>query len=79
MANTHTIESRLNRAAGQVHAVGRMIDEGRACEDVIPQFQAAKAALEGAFSLYLEESAATCAKHKDTKTLTKLIGQLTRL
>lgn len=37
--------SRLNRAKGQIEAVGRMIEEGKYCIDIITQVRAARAAL----------------------------------
>ena len=37
--------NRLNRIAGQVRGVARMVDEERYCVDVLTQVQAARAAL----------------------------------
>lgn len=52
--------SRLNRIAGQVGGVARMIDDGRYCIDVLTQIQAARSALAKVESQVLKDHAATC-------------------
>jgi DNA-binding FrmR family transcriptional regulator len=52
--------SRLNRAAGQLHAVARMIEGGRGCSEVIPQFVAARRALDKAGFKVIESALRTC-------------------
>ena len=42
------VRKRLRRAAGQVQAVERMLDQGRECRDVVMQISAATRALEQA-------------------------------
>jgi DNA-binding FrmR family transcriptional regulator len=42
------VRKRLRRAAGQVAAVERMLDEGRDCKEVVNQLSAATRALEQA-------------------------------
>ena len=42
------VRKRLHRAAGQVQAVERMLDEGRECRDIVTQLSAASKALEQA-------------------------------
>lgn len=37
--------SRLNRAIGQLEAVGRMIEQGRYCVDILTQLRAARSAV----------------------------------
>ncbi len=51
---------RLNRVAGQVSGVARMIDEGRYCMDVLNQIQAVKAALGKVEDQVLRDHAASC-------------------
>ena len=55
-----SIASRLNRASGQVQGIGRMIDEGRYCVDVIRQIRAAKSALSALEGVVLERHLQTC-------------------
>ena len=43
--NKPKLLNRLNRIEGQVRGVGRMIEEGRYCIDVLTQLQAVRAAL----------------------------------
>jgi DNA-binding FrmR family transcriptional regulator len=42
------VRKRLHRAAGQVQAVERMLDEGRECREIVTQLSAASKALEQA-------------------------------
>ena len=42
------VRKRLRRAAGQVAAVERMLDEGRDCKEIVTQLSAATRALEQA-------------------------------
>ncbi len=42
------VRKRLRRAAGQVAAVARMLDDGRDCREVVTQLSAATRALEQA-------------------------------
>lgn len=42
------VRKRLRRAAGQVQAIDRMLEEGRECRDVVMQISAATKALEQA-------------------------------
>ncbi|WP_055683893.1 metal-sensitive transcriptional regulator [Jannaschia rubra] len=51
---------RLNRIAGQVQGVARMVAEGRYCMDILNQVQAVKAALAKAEAEILRDHAATC-------------------
>ncbi|MGR8920860.1 MAG: metal-sensitive transcriptional regulator [Gammaproteobacteria bacterium] len=54
------VAARLNRAAGQVGGIQRMIDEDRYCVDVLLQIAAARAALAKAGKLLLESHIRTC-------------------
>ena len=51
---------RLNRIAGQVGGVARMLEEGRYCIDVLTQIRAVKAALARVEDMVLQDHAATC-------------------
>ena len=54
--------ARLNRIAGQVTGVARMVAEDRYCMDVLTQVQAIKAALARAEAEILRDHAATCVR-----------------
>ena len=63
MATTPSPKStvnRLNRIAGQVQGVARMIEQDRYCIDVLAQLQAVKSALARAESEILKRHAAGC-------------------
>ena len=51
---------RLNRIEGQVRGIGRMIEEGRYCIDILQQTQAIKSALAKVEDAILKDHAATC-------------------
>jgi DNA-binding FrmR family transcriptional regulator len=40
------IKARVNRIAGQVSGIGRMVDEGRYCIDILNQISAVRSALD---------------------------------
>ncbi|MEM8696724.1 MAG: metal-sensitive transcriptional regulator [Pseudomonadota bacterium] len=52
--------NRLNRIAGQVRGVARMVEEDRYCIDILTQLQAIKAALGRAETEILKDHAACC-------------------
>jgi DNA-binding FrmR family transcriptional regulator len=58
---THTEnKARLARIEGQVKAVGRMIDNGEYCIDIITQIQAARSALQSVSKNILEKHLKHC-------------------
>jgi DNA-binding FrmR family transcriptional regulator len=59
------VRKRLHRAAGQVQAVERMLDEGRECRDVITQLSAATKALEQAGLRLVASGLTYCVEHPD--------------
>lgn len=52
--DTENLHRRLKKAAGQVSAIDRMIDEDVPCEDVLALINAAKSALHKAGQMVLE-------------------------
>ena len=53
---------RLNRIAGQVQGISRMVAEDRYCIDILTQLQAVKSALARAEAEILRDHAAHCVK-----------------
>ena len=51
---------RLNRIAGQVNGIARMIEDDRYCMDILHQMQAVKSALAKVESQVLKDHAACC-------------------
>lgn len=52
--------NRLNRIAGQVRGVAKMIEDDRYCMDILHQIQAIKSALAKVESQVLKDHAACC-------------------
>ena len=67
------ISLRLKRVQGQIAGIAKMIDEKQDCEKVIIQFQAAKEALNSAFSELLNQSLEQCLNQKNYKNIKKII------
>ena len=53
-------KQRLARIEGQVRAIGRMIDDGEYCIDIITQIQAARSALQSVSKIILEKHLKHC-------------------
>lgn len=54
------IKDQVRRTEGQVASLGRMIDEGRDCSEVLQQIVAARASLSKLGTLLLEAEAEGC-------------------
>ena len=59
-ANTDAKINRLNRIAGQVNGVAKMIEDDRYCMDILHQIQAIKSALAKVETQVLKDHAACC-------------------
>lgn len=61
MSDRRTLKvNRLNRIAGQVRGIARMVEEDRYCIDILNQVEAVKAALSKAENEILKDHAACC-------------------
>jgi CsoR family transcriptional regulator, copper-sensing transcriptional repressor len=56
---------RLNRIAGQVSGIQRMVEEERACGDILQQVVAVRAALDQLGIVLLTEHLQTCVLHQN--------------
>lgn len=72
------IVNRLKRVNGQIQSLIRMIESERDCEKVIIQFQASKAALEGAYAEMIKQSFSHCFDGDLDKKTYRLIKLLTK-
>lgn len=61
--NAQAVCAALNRIAGQARGVGRMVEEGRYCIEVLHQLRAVKAALARVETQVLKAHAACCVEH----------------
>lgn len=72
------LEARLKRIIGQINGIIKMMNEEKDCEKVIIQFQAAKAALDSAFSEALNENLEKCITNNDPEKMQKIIKLLSK-
>jgi len=54
------LKNRLNRIAGQLNGIGRMLEENRYCGDILTQVAAAESALQAFGYLILQDHMETC-------------------
>lgn len=59
------VRNRLRRAAGQLHAVERMLEEGRDCRELVTQLSAARGALDQARMRLVASSLTYCLEQPD--------------
>jgi DNA-binding FrmR family transcriptional regulator len=78
-----SVRDRLRRAEGQVAGAVRMIDEGRACEDVVTQLMAARAAIDHAAAAlvadHVDECVATLSRPRARTKVRDAVALFTRL
>lgn len=55
-----TLRSRMNRIAGQVAGIQRMLDDNRYCGDILTQIAAVESALQSVGYLVLQEHMRSC-------------------
>ncbi|MGE3268481.1 MAG: metal-sensitive transcriptional regulator [Chloroflexota bacterium] len=77
------IKGRLARIEGQVRGIQKMIDEGRACDDILTQVLAARTALERTageiVGAYIDECMAESSPDEAKSRLTRTVKLLTRV
>jgi len=72
------INNRLKKVIGQLTGIMKMIDEQQDCEKIIIQFQAAKAALDSAFSESLNTNLEKCLQKKDSKNIKNILKLISK-
>jgi CsoR family transcriptional regulator, copper-sensing transcriptional repressor len=70
--------ARLKKVDGQIQGLIRMIEREEECEQVVTQFQAAKAALENTFALVLNRNLQKCLSQQDSGTVEKIIKLISK-
>ncbi len=58
--STERIGARLRRVEGQIRGIARMLEEGRACEDVVTQLMAVRSGIDTAGALILDTHLEGC-------------------
>ena len=59
-ADLRRLRNRLNRMAGQLNGIGRMLDENRYCGDILIQIAAVEKALQSFGYIVLQDHMNTC-------------------
>ncbi|MFN8633074.1 MAG: metal-sensitive transcriptional regulator [Chloroflexota bacterium] len=82
-AQERLIKDRLARIEGQVRGIQRMIDEGRACDEILTQVLAARTALERTageiVGVYIDECMADGSPEEARSRLQRTVKLLTRV
>ena len=81
--NTKTVKNRLARIIGHLHAVERMVDDGRDCAEVLIQLAAIRSAVNNLCKLILKDhmdhcvvDAIRCGDHETLEELNKAVDLL---
>ena len=73
---------RLARIEGQVHGIGKMVREGRQCDQILTQVLAARAALEKVAAVVVADSVDEClvsVPERERRVIASSIGLLTHI
>jgi DNA-binding FrmR family transcriptional regulator len=73
------IRDRLRRAEGQLGAVIRMLEEGRACEDVVTQLMAVRAAVDRAAGELVMAHVEECVARLPPEQVKETVGRAVRM
>lgn len=73
------LKNRLNRIAGQLNGIGRMLDENRYCGDILNQVAAVESALQSFGYLVLQEHMETCVVEEIRKGNTAVVEEAVEL
>ena len=64
-ADTEKLTARLRRIEGQIRGITRMLEEDRACEDVVTQLMAVRSSIDTVGAVVLDSHLATCVEGAD--------------
>lgn len=67
-SRNNKLRGRVNRVAGQIAGIGRMIDENAYCVDILTQIAAVRSALDSIGVELLADHLETCVVGKDSDT-----------
>ncbi len=74
---------RLNRIEGQIRGIGKMIEKGRDCMDILPQIMSASSALRGVWEViaasHLEECLANADELERHEVVEKIVKRIKEL
>ena len=70
------LEVRLNRIAGQIHGISKMIQEDVYCDDILNQITSIEAALNGVKKMLLEAHIKSCVVERISQGETEVVDEL---
>ena len=73
------LKNRLNRMAGQLSGIGKMLDENRYCGEVLTQVAAVESALQSFAYVILQEHMETCVVEEIQNGNTKMMEEAIEL
>lgn len=73
------LKNRLNRIAGQLNGIGKMLDENRYCKDILTQVAAAESALQALGYEILKEHMESCVVEEIQKGNTAIVDEAVEL
>lgn len=73
------LKNRLNRMAGQLNGIGKMLDENRYCGDILTQVAAVQSALQSFAYQVLQEHMETCVVEEIRKGNTAVVEETVEL
>ena len=78
----HAFQSRLNRIAGQINGVKRMVEEDRYCDDILVQLAAVEASVKSLTAFILKHHLHRCVAERieegDTDVLDEIVDLFKR-
>lgn len=73
------LKNRLNRMAGQLNGIGKMLDENRYCGDILMQVAAVESALQSFAYVILQEHMETCVAEEIRKGNMEVVEEVLEL
>jgi len=73
-----SIQQRLRKIEGQVKGIGRMLDDGRSCDDILTQLMAIRSALDSVASQIVVQHCRECVKTLPSEEATDSVGRTVR-
>ena len=71
--------ARLHRIEGQVRGIARMLEEARACEDVVTQLMAVRSSIDTAGAAVLDSYLVSCLEQRDPESQVAALRDAMRL
>ncbi len=78
-AELKQLKNRLNRMVGQLHGIGRMLDENRYCGDILIQISAVERALQNFGYQVLQSHIEACVAEELREGNTEIISETVEL